>query len=125
MSVKVGVEYEGTPNIVPGGRSIPKKPGRGRTNAGSGSKTVVTNTTALGRRTIVLTARMPVGVITNIAGASTTDTALSTINPAFKPTAPSFPGLAADDNDIQWVLAVPLDLANTPNLSIRLHIISQ
>ena len=125
MPVQVGTDVDRLiPELTPGGQSIAGK-GRGRANRGSGSKTIVVPSNALGRRTIVLTAQMPVGVVSNIAGASVTTTSLTTINPAFTPTAPLFPGADADDNDIQWLLAVPLDMANVPNLSIRLHIISK
>lgn len=120
MAIQSGTEYQGVVEIVPGAKSIPNKPAKGRANAGSGSKTT---TPAPGRVSIVL--RPMVGdTMTKVAGATAVPRDLSTLNANFQGQAWSFPAASGDDNKEEWVsFAIPIELANVPKLRARVSLI--
>jgi len=122
--VNTGVEYEGIPNVTPGGRSIPKVPGRGRANRGGGTVIVPpTPTTPASTRAseMFLTAD---GFTQCVAGNGVRHFDLSTINTSITPVAFSYPGGATDDNNTQWLWLVPslLNPTSTLQLKARLYL---
>lgn len=119
-----GTEQLSTPQIVPGAEIV------GKPGAPIGiTRQVVVPVPAPpegpDRGVIVLTVMQPVGVTRNNGGEGITVLDLAGVNPAMSPVAYSFPGGDDDDNEIQWLLAVPSSMSVAPNMTVTLWVMGQ
>ncbi len=121
MGRQRGTEYEGIPEIVAPGQSIPKRPGKGLAAGGGG--TVIFPLPTIGwdsREWAVVDAG-----VTHIedAGAGVTVVDMSTYNANLQGLAYLFPGTDADDNSwtVQW--SVPDNIDVTKPILVTIEVI--
>jgi hypothetical protein len=105
-----GVEYEGTPELIAPGMSIPKRAPRGIANQGDGNNVFPQPTIGWDSKEWAV---CDAGV-THIeaAGAGITVNDLSAVNSSLQGLGYSYPGEAADDNSwtVQWSLPDNIDV---------------
>lgn len=117
-----GIEYDGVPEVVPGGISIPKAQPRGIANQGQGTSVVTPPLVVYD--SIRLLPISTDAVTTNIAGNPTDTASLDTVNIALATRVVSYPGSSTDDNNTQWEVPVPYNMdTDAPDVTIRLHIV--
>lgn len=101
MRVSRGTEFEGVPNVIPPGQSIPSRAPRGLANQGSGSDV---DTPPPPPNQDFQWAVASDGQTRNDGGAGITVQSLSTIQAALVQLGFSFPGGSSDDN--QWGIPI-------------------
>lgn len=123
MGRRRGTEYEGIPELVAPGQSIPKKQPRGIANRGEGVPVVPLT----GRGRSQQQWEVISDGVTHIeaAGAGITVTDLSTLNSGIQGLAYSFPGEDADDNSWTVYWQTPLDWDNTKPVYVTIQAVAE
>lgn len=119
MGKRRGTEYEGVPNIVPGGQSIPLKTVVRPIGGGGGNPPVSDHDKGEQYWTVT-----DAGVTSNESGNNIALKDVSTVNPAFQGLGYEFPGLASPADINAWTIdwAVPKNYAG--NAKLRLYLLA-
>lgn len=116
-----GTEYEGVPELVPPGQSIPLRQPRGLANQGTG-QTVVPSTEDIDHDSIMLRPLDANAVTTNISGACCQTAEINAVDLQMTTRALAYPGTSGAENNTQWEVPVPSRVhATAPGWYARIH----